>query len=229
MQIAPPDISNHNPIAGIREGKTKMGFPDKGDSLLFVNRSNSKKHNWGRSVSRMATLFDWSNQGQEMVSCAQEFKELDPGSGDTRLGEFGIRIFKLREEREVGYLLRVAGRLVLLLIYLTALAVRRVRVVWRIGHLSVALINHATARSSVLTRHLAVSGLIPDRGQLRTDTARVGGRLTGLRRIARARSINLVGLRSLSSSSTFTLLGGLALSLFLLLASLPLFANFLEF
>lgn len=29
MQIAPPDISNHNPIAGIREGKTKMGFPDK--------------------------------------------------------------------------------------------------------------------------------------------------------------------------------------------------------
>lgn len=116
-----------------------------------------------------------------------------------------------------------------MLIYLTALAVRRVRVVWRIGHLSVALINHATARSSVLTRHLAVSGLIPDRGQLRTDTARVGGRLTGLRRIARARSINLVGLRSLSSSSTFTLLGGLALSLFLLLASLPLFANFLEF
>ena len=79
MQIAPPDISNHSPIAGIRKGETKMGFPDKGDSLPFVKRSNSKKHNWDRSVSRMATLSDWSNKGQEMVSCAQDFKELDPG------------------------------------------------------------------------------------------------------------------------------------------------------
>lgn len=94
--------------------------------------------------------------------------------------------------------------------------------------MSVALVDHATARGTVLTGHLAVGRLISNRRQLRPDTAGVGGRLStlGIRRVG---SVDLVGLSSLSGSGALALLSGLALSLFLLLASLPLLPNFLEF
>jgi hypothetical protein len=102
-----------------------------------------------------------------------------------------------------------------------------VRVVGRIAHLSVALVDHATARGAVLARNLAISGLVSDGRELRANTAGIGGGLT-LRGIGRARGVDLVGLHGLGSS-TLTLLSGLALSLFLLLSGLPFLADFLEF
>lgn len=102
----------------------------------------------------------------------------------------------------------------------------RVRVVGvrRVPHLSVALINHSTTRSTILARDLAIRGLISDRGELRADTT-VSRRLT-LGGVG-AGAIDLASL--CLSSHTLTVLGSLARSFFFLLASLPFFANLLEF
>lgn len=106
--------------------------------------------------------------------------------------------------------------------------VRGVRVVGRVPHLAVALIDHATTGATVLTRHLAVGGLITDGRKLRTDTTAVGGRLTSLGWVGGTRGLDLVGLCRLGSSA-LTFLNGLALRLFLLLAGLPFLANLFEF
>jgi hypothetical protein len=120
--------------------------------------------------------------------------------------------------------------LLTLLIDLAALAVGGVRVVGRIGHLPVALVDHATSTgSAVLARHLAVGRLVPNRGELRTNASSVSRRLSSLCRITASRRVNLVGLSRLSSGSTLTLFGSFTLRFFLLLPSLPLLANFLEF
>lgn len=116
--------------------------------------------------------------------------------------------------------------LLTLLVHGTAL-VGGVRVVGRVAHLSVALVDHATARGAVLAGNLAIGSLIADRRQLRPDTASIGGGLA-LGGVGGARSVDLGGLRRLGSS-TLTLLGGLALSVFLLLSGLPFLANLLEF
>lgn len=121
----------------------------------------------------------------------------------------------------------VALLLLTLLVHGTAL-IGGVRVVGRVAHLSVALVDHAAAGGTVLAGHLAVSGLVADRRQLRADTTAVGRRLTGLGWVGRTRSLDLVGLGGLGSS-TLALLGSLALGLFLLLAGLPLLADLLEF
>lgn len=93
--------------------------------------------------------------------------------------------------------------------------------------MAVVLVDHATGGGTVLAGDLAVGSLVTDGRELRTNTAGVGGRLT-LRRVRGARGLDLVGLRGLGGS-TLTLLGSLALSLFLLLASLPFLADLLEF
>lgn len=121
----------------------------------------------------------------------------------------------------------VALLLLTLLVHRTAL-VRGVRVVGRVAHLSVALVDHAAAGRTVLAGHLAVGSLVADRRQLRANTASVGRRLTSLRWVGGTRSLDLVGLGSLGGS-TLTLLGSLALGLLLLLPGFPFLANFLEF
>lgn len=117
--------------------------------------------------------------------------------------------------------------LLTLLVHRTAL-VRRVRVVGRVTHLSIALVDHATARRTILTRDLAIGSLVADRRELRTNTTAVGRGLSRLRRVGGTRGLDLVGLGSLGSG-TLTLLRSFTLGFFLLLASLPFFANFLEF
>ena len=113
------------------------------------------------------------------------------------------------------------------LVHLATLGVGRVRVARRIGHLTI-LVNHTTATVSAV--HLAISGLVPDRGKLRTNTAGVGWGLSStLCRVWCPRCFDLVCLSGLSGSSTLTFLGSLALSLFLLLAGLPFFADLFEF
>lgn len=104
----------------------------------------------------------------------------------------------------------------------------RVRVVGRIGHLVVVLVDHPTARgSTILAGDLAIRRLVSDWRELRADTASIRrGLSVGL--VRGVGSFDLAGLGSLSSS-TFTLLDGLALSLFLLLTSLPFLTDFLEF
>lgn len=52
--------------------------------------------------------------------------------------------------------------------------VRGVRIVGRVSHLSVALVNHSTTRSTILTRHLAICRLVSNGGKLRTNTTAVG-------------------------------------------------------
>lgn len=121
----------------------------------------------------------------------------------------------------------VALLLLTLLVHGTAL-VWGMRVVGRVAHLPVALVNHATTGRTVLARHLAISRLVADRRQLRANAASVGRWLASLRWVGGPRSLDLVGLSSLGSG-TFTLLGSLALGLFLLLAGLPLLADLLEF
>ena len=112
-------------------------------------------------------------------------------------------------------------------VHRTAL-VGRVRVVGRVGHLCIVLVDHATARrTTVLAGDLAICGLVSDRRELRADSTGVGRRLS-MRWVRGVGRLNLVGLGSLSGS-TLTLLNSLALSLFLLLASLPFLADFLEF
>lgn len=114
-----------------------------------------------------------------------------------------------------------------MLIHLPALSIRGVRVVWRIGHLTITLIHHATG-TAVLPGNLAVGRLVANWRQLRADTASVGRRLS-LRRIGRTGSINLVRLSSLSGGSTFTLLSSFTLGFFLLLSSFPFLADFFKF
>lgn len=121
----------------------------------------------------------------------------------------------------------VALLLLTLLVHRTAL-VWGVRVVRRVAHLAVALVDHAATGRTVLARDLAISGLVADGRQLRTNTTSVGRRLTSLGRVGRTGGLDLVSLRSLGGS-TFTLLGSLALGLFLLLAGLPFLADLLEF
>jgi hypothetical protein len=113
-----------------------------------------------------------------------------------------------------------------LLVHGTAL-VRGVRVVGRVTHLSVALVDHATTRAAVLAIDLAISRLITDGGKLRTDTAAVSGGLATLRGVRRAGGIDLTSLGGLGSS-TLTLFSSLALRLFLLLAGLPFLSDLLE-
>ena len=120
------------------------------------------------------------------------------------------------------------GGLLTLLIHLTALAVRRVRVVPGRVHLSIALIDHSPSRGSILARHLTVGRLIANRRQLGTDIASIGGRLRSLRRIRSAGSIHLAGLSSLSSGGALALFSSLARVLLLLLPCLPLLADLLE-
>lgn len=104
----------------------------------------------------------------------------------------------------------------------------RVRVVGRVRHLSIVLVHHSTAGgSTILTGDLAVCGLVSDRRELRTNTTAVG-RWLPVGWVRGVGGFDLVGLNSLSGSA-LTLLNGLALSLFFLLASFPLLANFLEF
>lgn len=101
------------------------------------------------------------------------------------------------------------------------------RVVGRIAHLSIALVDHAAARGAILAGHLAISSLVADRRELRANPTGVGRGLT-LGGIGGTRSVDLVGLHRLGSS-TLTLLSGLALSVFLLLSGFPFLADFLEF
>jgi hypothetical protein len=117
--------------------------------------------------------------------------------------------------------------LLTLLVHRTAL-VRGVRVVGRVPHLSVALVDHATARTTVLVGDLTVGRLVADGRQLRANAAGVSGGLTTLRGVRRSGGIDLTGLGSLGSSS-LTLFSSLTLRLFLLLAGLPFLANLLEF
>lgn len=116
--------------------------------------------------------------------------------------------------------------LLTLLVHGTAL-VRGVRVVGRVPHLSVALVNHTTARATVLVGNLAVGRLIADGRQLRANAAGVSGRLATLRGVRRSGGIDLTSLGGLGSS-TLTFFSSLALRLFLLLAGLPFLANLLE-
>lgn len=116
--------------------------------------------------------------------------------------------------------------LLTLLVHGTAL-VRGVRVVGRVTHLPVALVDHATTRAAVLAIDLAISRLIADGRELGTDTAAVSGGLATLRGVRRAGGIDLTSLGGLGSS-TLTLFSSLALRLFLLLAGLPFLADLLE-
>lgn len=90
------------------------------------------------------------------------------------------------------------------------------------------LVDHTTATVSAV--YLAISGLVPDRRELRTNTAGVGRGLgSTLCRVWCSRCFDLVGLGGLSGSSTLTFFSSLALGLFLLLAGLPFFADLFEF
>lgn len=100
-------------------------------------------------------------------------------------------------------------------------------VVRRVAHLSVALVDQATTRAAILTRDLAVRRLVTDGRQLRANTTTVGGGLCSLGVGRTTGGIDMAGL--CLGGSTLTLLGSLALCIFLLLASLPFLANFLEF
>lgn len=102
-----------------------------------------------------------------------------------------------------------------------------VRVVGRVAHLSVALVDHSTTRGTILARHLAIRGLVPDGRKLRADTTTVSRGLS----LGRVRGTGAIDLASLCclGSYTLTVLGSLARGLFLLLASLPFLANLLEF
>lgn len=72
--------------------------------------------------------------------------------------------------------------LLTLLVHLTALPVRRVRVVRRgiARYLSVTLVDHSRSTGAVLARSLTISWLISNGRQLRPDTARVRRGLAGL-------------------------------------------------
>jgi hypothetical protein len=103
-----------------------------------------------------------------------------------------------------------------------------VRVVGRVGHLCIVLVDHATARgTTILAGGLAIRRLIADRRELRADSTGVG-RWLSVGRVRGVWRLDLVGLCGLSGR-TLTLLNSLALGLFLLLASLPFLADFLEF
>lgn len=102
----------------------------------------------------------------------------------------------------------------------------RMRVGRRVAHLAIALVDHSTTRSTILTRYLAFRGLVPNGRKLRANTTTVRWWLS-LGGVRGARAIDLVGLRL--SSHALTVFGSLALSFFFLLASLPFLANFLEF
>lgn len=114
--------------------------------------------------------------------------------------------------------------LLTLLVNGTAL-VWRVRVAGRVSHLSVALVDHTTG-GRVLTWHLVVCRLVSDGRKLRTGTS-VRRRLSTLRVGGTSWGINLASL--CLSCLAFTLFDSFALSLFLLLAGLPFFADLLEF
>lgn len=116
--------------------------------------------------------------------------------------------------------------LLTLLVHGTAL-VRGVRVVGRVPHLSVALVNHTTARAAVLVGNLAIGRLVADGRQLRANAAGVSGRLATLRGVRGSGGIDLTSLGGLGSSS-LTFFSSLALRLFLLLAGLPFLADLLE-
>ena len=80
MQKAPPDVPIHNPTASYPHRENKTTSPSHYSGIFFGSCDLIQKNITGnKSVSRKATLFDWSNQGQKMVSCAQDFRELDPG------------------------------------------------------------------------------------------------------------------------------------------------------
>lgn len=113
---------------------------------------------------------------------------------------------------------------------LAALTIRRMGVTWRVGsrHLAIARwIDQTTRRSTILTWHLTICWLVAYWRQLRPNTGSVGGSwLAGLAATTgSAIAINLVGL----GSSPFSLLGGLALIIFLLLSSFPFLADLFEF
>lgn len=124
-----------------------------------------------------------------------------------------------------GSILKVTA-LLTLRVHRSAL-VWRVWVVGRVGHLSIVLVDHPSARgTAVWARDLAVGGLISDRRKLGTNTTAVG-RWLSMRRVGGVGSFDLVGLDGLSGG-TLTLLDSLALSLFFLLAGFPFLADFLE-
>lgn len=121
--------------------------------------------------------------------------------------------------------MRVAA-LLTLRVHRSAL-VGRVRIVGRVGHLSIVLVDHSTTRrATIRPRDLAVGGLVSDGGKLRANTTTVG-RWLAVRRVGGVGSFNLVGLDGLSGG-TLTLLDSLTLSLFFLLAGFPFLADFLE-
>lgn len=151
-------------------------------------------------------------------------------SKDPKVGGVGVAVLKEKQRwRDMLWYTDVFFfsfcNLLTLLVDGTAL-VRGVRIVGRVPHLPVALIDHSTTRGTILTRHLAVCRLVSNRRKLRTDTTAVSRGLS-LRRIGRARGIDLASLSL--SSDTLTVLSGLALSLLLLLPGLPFLANLLEF
>lgn len=117
--------------------------------------------------------------------------------------------------------------LLTLLVHGTAL-VGGVGVVGGVGHLSIALVDHSTRTRAVLTRDRFASRLVSDGRKLGPHTTAVAGRRATLRRVRLVGTVDLVGLRSLGSG-TLTLLGGLALGIFLLLPGLPLLADLLKF
>lgn len=93
--------------------------------------------------------------------------------------------------------------------------------------MSVALVDEATTRAAILTRDLAVRRLVTNGRQLRANTTTVGRGLCSLGVGRTTGGVDMAGL--CLGGSTLTLLGSLALCIFLLLASLPFLANFLEF
>jgi hypothetical protein len=115
MQSASPGVQNHNsPGASFCKDEGMLSFECKGVGFVFsfhVKRSNSKTTTTGTERKSQGRSSRITNQGQ-MVSCARDFKELDPrwrhGIREVR----DIRICNLREHRNDGHLLWVAGRLV---------------------------------------------------------------------------------------------------------------------
>jgi hypothetical protein len=118
-----------------------------------------------------------------------------------------------------------------LLIDLVSLPIGRVRIVGRISGRQLAIsgrVYHSpTWRGVVLTRYLAVRGLVPQGRKLWTNTGWVGRILGGLR-IRRSTGLNLAGLSS-GSRSTFSLFSSLALVLLFLLSGFPLLSDLFEF
>lgn len=146
---------------------------------------------------------------------------------DQLTGRARMTLSKEKSRESILVWRKKAATLLTLRVHRSAL-VGRVRVVGRVGHLCIVLIDHSTARrTTVLAGDLAIRGLVSDRRELRADSTGVSRWLAvgWVRRIGR---FDLVGLGSLSGS-TLTLLNSLTLSLFLLLASLPFLADFLEF